>query len=65
VTRRREIEVTVDAQGNFELQAHGYGKDCEKATAALERLLGTKTGDRRTTEFYARQVATEKAKARR
>ena len=52
----RTIEVTVGTDGSIRIDAVGFtGPDCEKATAFLEKALGTATDRRKKPEHY-RQV---------
>lgn len=55
-----EIIVTFDAQGNSRIETKGFkGADCLKATADLERALGTKTSDTKTREYSQRADAVD------
>lgn len=50
----REIIVDIDAQGNTKVTTSGFaGAECLKATAELEKALGTTTKDTKTREFNA------------
>ena len=48
------IEVVVGKQGEIKIDAVGFkGADCEKATAFLERALGTVKGKTKKPEWHA------------
>lgn len=39
---KKTVTVTFKTDGNIEVEGHGFiGKACEKATAFIEKLLGT------------------------
>lgn len=55
---KRSIEVIVGTAGEIQIEAVGFtGTDCEKATAFLDRVLGTVTEHRRKPEYYAQTKA--------
>lgn len=40
--KEKEVTVTFKTDGTIEVEGHGFvGKACEKATAFIEKLLGT------------------------
>jgi len=49
----KRIEITIDSEGNAEIEAFGFkGKSCKETTAFLEEALG-KAGDvRKKAEWY-------------
>ena len=50
---RTSITVTIDADGNPKVEAHGFnGKGCTEATAAVEKALGVTTERKKKTEFF-------------
>ena len=49
----KTIEVVVNTDGGIRIDAVGFkGADCEKATAFLEKALGTVTGKQKKPEYY-------------
>jgi hypothetical protein len=47
----QEITITVDAEGEVEIQTRGFiGNSCREATKKIETLLGKTTADRSTHE---------------
>tara|TARA_R110000744_G_scaffold44956_4_gene100091 strand:+ start:63 stop:248 length:186 start_codon:yes stop_codon:yes gene_type:complete len=60
----RQIEVTIDTDGNIEVSTSGFaGAECKKATADLERQLGKVTDDTVTAEYHNRPAITIKARS--
>ena len=60
----REIIIDIDAKGNTTIKTTGFaGSECLRETADLERALGVKESDVKTTEFNrsAAQGSTAKA----
>ena len=50
---QKQIEVIIDADGNISIDAHGFkGADCQKATAFLEKALGTSRAVIKKKEFH-------------
>ena len=48
-----DIEVVVGKQGEIKIDAVGFkGADCEKATAFLEKALGTVKGKTKKPEYH-------------
>jgi hypothetical protein len=46
------IEITIDAQGNSNIDATGFkGDGCKKATADVEKALGNPTGTKLKPEY--------------
>jgi hypothetical protein len=53
--KRRSIELTVEPNGQINIEAVGFsGPDCEKATAFLEQVLGKTTDKRHTPDYHRR-----------
>lgn len=51
----KTIEVIVGKQGEIRIDAVGFkGADCERATAFLEKALGTVKGRQKKPEFHQR-----------
>ena len=51
-----EINVIIDKDGNVHIDAIGFnGGECEKATEALERALGTVKKREKKKEFYNKE----------
>ena len=49
----KTIDVIIDTDGNIEVATSGFaGAECKKATAELERQLGTVTDDKVTSDYY-------------
>ncbi len=49
----KTIEVVVNTDGGIRIDAVGFkGADCEKATAFLEKALGTVKGKQKKPEYY-------------
>tara|TARA_R110000824_G_scaffold215949_2_gene402512 strand:+ start:4081 stop:4266 length:186 start_codon:yes stop_codon:yes gene_type:complete len=60
----KTINVTIDTDGNIEVETSGFaGAECKKATADLERQLGKVTDDAVTPEYHKRPVTTIKARS--
>ncbi len=54
---KKEIVVTIDKTGAIQIDAQGFkGKECEAATKAIEKALGTVTKRERKREFYERPL---------
>lgn len=50
----KQIIVTVEQSGEIKIDAVGFkGAACEKATAAIERALGARSGGAKKPEFHA------------
>ena len=59
----KTIDVIIDTDGNIEVATSGFaGAECKKATAELERQLGTVTDDKLTSDYHKRPVTTVKAR---
>jgi hypothetical protein len=57
----KTIEVIVGAQGEIKIDAVGFkGADCEKATAFLEKALGTVKARRKKPEYHRQAQARQK-----
>ena len=57
----KTIEVVVDTGGGIKIDAVGFkGADCEKATAFLEKALGTVKGKTRKPEYHQRVQAQQR-----
>lgn len=51
----RTIEIVVQLDGQVKIEAVGFqGPDCEKATAFLEKALGTVTSKAKKPEYHQR-----------
>ncbi len=54
---QRTIEITISPSGEIKIDAIGFtGADCEKATAFLEKALGTAKAKTRKPEYYRRSA---------
>jgi hypothetical protein len=53
---KKRITVTIKPDGTYTIGAQGYGPDCEKATRALEDMLGSRRSHKRTAEFAEGKV---------
>ncbi len=54
---QRTIEITFSPSGEIKIDAIGFtGADCEKATAFLEKALGTAKAKTRKPEYYRRSA---------
>lgn len=61
MAQRREIQFTIDADGNVSLQVLGVkGADCEKLTREIEEALGLVQSRERTSEFWQMTDVTQK-----
>ncbi len=50
----KTIEITVDPQGKTTVETKGFaGSECLKASHDLEKALGLRLQERKTTEFYS------------
>ena len=57
----KTIEVVVGTQGEIKIDAAGFkGADCEKATAFLEKALGTVKGKTKKPEYHQRVQAQQR-----
>jgi len=57
----KTIEVIVGTQGEIKIDAVGFkGADCEKATAFLEKALGTVKGKTKKPEYHRRAQARQR-----
>ena len=57
----KTIEVVVGTQGEIKIDAVGFkGADCEKATAFLEKALGTVKDRRKKPEYHRHEQAQQK-----
>lgn len=60
----KSIQVTISATGEVEIEALGFkGNACEKATAELEKALGTPGTRKKKPEYYAANTGQQKAGA--
>ena len=58
--RRRDVEITIDRDGNVQMRVRGMkGKACLDLTAALEQGLGEVSGRELTQEYYESESGTE------
>ena len=59
-----EITILVDAQGNVQVEGHGFvGSDCQKLTKELEEAIGHVEQRKLKPEFHRTRVATRKVGA--
>jgi len=57
----KQIVIDIKPDGGIVLETKGYaGADCAKATAAIERALGTKTSDTKTAEYHTPPKAVQR-----
>ncbi len=57
----KTIEVVVNTDGGIRIDAVGFkGADCEKATAFLEKALGTVKGKQKKPEYHQRAQAQQR-----
>ncbi len=57
----KTIEVIVNTGGGIKIDAVGFkGADCEKATAFLEKALGTVKGKTKKPEYHQRMQARQR-----
>ena len=57
----KTIEVVVGTQGDIKIDAVGFkGADCERATAFLERALGTVKARRKKPEYHRQAQAQQR-----
>ena len=53
----KKVTVVIGQNGNVKIEASGYtGPACKKATAELEKALGTVTGCSHTPDYHKAQV---------
>lgn len=49
----KEVIITIDANGETKIETRGFrGRECQEATADLERALGLKTGEQVLPEMF-------------
>lgn len=49
----KEVVITIDDQGKTKIATNGFhGRECQTATADLERSLGVKSSDQPTQELF-------------
>ncbi len=49
----KQIQITIDADGDVEIKAEGFsGKTCKTATAFIEKALGSIAGRTLTSAYY-------------
>lgn len=59
-----EITITIDPQGNVQVEAHGIvGHDCKALTATIEGALGTAEKTRIKPEYHRQKLVTRKVGA--
>lgn len=52
----KKIEIKVSPRGEVTVQTKGYaGAECEEASKSIEKALGVKTSDERTSEYFQEQ----------
>jgi hypothetical protein len=58
MAKRREIQFTIDDEGNVSIAVKGVaGAECERITREIEEALGIVQSRERTSEFYIAQEA--------
>ena len=56
----KRIELTIDAEGNVKIEAHGYkGRGCLEATKAIEEAIGIAGKRTQKAEIYEATVGIE------
>ncbi len=56
--KEKQITIKFDREGEMEIEGHGFkGKACEKATAFIEKLLGTVRNRKKKPEAYKQEQA--------
>lgn len=59
----KTIEIVVSPTGETRVETKGFaGSDCRQASEFIERALGSRVGERLTTEFYQQQATQQMAK---
>lgn len=59
----KTIEITVSAKGEATVQTKGFsGPSCRDASKFIEQVLGEKSGEQLTQEFYQNQPVQQQAK---
>lgn len=49
----KQIDVIIDESGNPEIHTSGFtGNECTLETAALEKALGAKVSDKKTSDYF-------------
>lgn len=49
----KQVIVTIDEHGETQIETQGFqGRECQQATADLERALGLKTSEQLTSEMF-------------
>lgn len=57
----KSIEIIITETGEVQIEAVGFkGQACEKATAEMEKALGTVRSSKRKPDYYASTVAQQK-----
>jgi hypothetical protein len=65
MSRKIELEVEIDPDGNVRIETHGLeGEDCMLETESLERQLGRVSERTRTAEYYAKTSGAVGARSR-
>ena len=60
MAKRREIQFSIDEEGNVSLQVKGAeGGECEALTREIEAALGVVSSRERTSEFYIQSESEE------
>lgn len=60
---QKSIEVIVQPDGSLKIEAFGFaGADCEKATAFLEKALGTALTRKRKADYYRATAVKDRQK---
>jgi hypothetical protein len=60
---KKTIEVTIDADGKFTVEAHGFkGTTCHQATKGFEEALGEVQNSRRKAEFFQTETTQNQQK---
>ena len=64
MSRKIELEVEIDPEGNVRIETHGLeGEDCMLETESLERELGRVSERTRTAEYYAKTSTTSRSRS--
>jgi len=62
MSKKRYIDMKVDAKGRVTIQAHGLkGSECLTATKSLEAALGTVSDRQNLPEFYEKPMDVDQA----
>ena len=63
---KKELELTIDSDGNLELEAFGYkGKGCAEVIDQMAKAMGKPTKTKQKTEYYQQEDTQIKQKVNR